>query len=245
MNRFFLFLVVLLGTCHSICSQDRMILKDNVVIECKVEKVGIEVVTYKRYDNLNGPIYEELKQNVVAILYENGTAETFDGKSVSDRGVEKNMSKGVQCYDELDKVSLIDGELKYKEGMKSYLSNEQTYNLMTCFNKSQANAYRRFCRINRAGTILMGVGSIASLCGTACLLVNNEEYNGFDVVGFSFLSVGIPSLLTGIPLDVIGWKNKKRKVTEFYNDNTRTSNLNATSLSISYKFNGIAFGYTF
>ena len=64
--------------CSFIASaQDVITLNNADEINAKVEQIGIEDVTYKKYDNLNGPSYKILKSAIFMIKFENGTKEVF------------------------------------------------------------------------------------------------------------------------------------------------------------------------
>lgn len=57
--------------------------RDANEIEAKVLKVGTAEIEYKRWDNLEGPIYTIPARNVFVIKYQNGTKETISPLSAS------------------------------------------------------------------------------------------------------------------------------------------------------------------
>ena len=61
-------------TAHA---QDRLRLRNGSSLEVKVMEVGTREVTYKRFDNQNGPTYRIVRSSVESIQYENGTKEEF------------------------------------------------------------------------------------------------------------------------------------------------------------------------
>jgi len=71
-------LVILIGMSCSALAQDKIYKKDGVIINAKVKVVGTTSVTYKRYDNPEGPEYTILKKELVQIKYENGTIDVFE-----------------------------------------------------------------------------------------------------------------------------------------------------------------------
>ncbi len=55
MEKIILFISVLFGLTIQIKAQDRIIKLDGTQLKVKVIEVGIEYVSYKIFDNLNGP----------------------------------------------------------------------------------------------------------------------------------------------------------------------------------------------
>ncbi len=76
-------LSLLLAVCFSatMFADDVIVTKDSQRINAKIEEVGLDVVKYRRSDNVNGPLYTLAKTEIVTILYENGTIETFQQES--------------------------------------------------------------------------------------------------------------------------------------------------------------------
>lgn len=56
---------------------DNIILKNGTEIKCKVEDIGLDVVKYKKCENLTGPSYSILKKDIFMIQYANGTKDVF------------------------------------------------------------------------------------------------------------------------------------------------------------------------
>ena len=57
--------------------QDRMVLKNADELSIKVVNISPETITYKKWDNLEGPTYMVNKSEVLFISYQNGTKESF------------------------------------------------------------------------------------------------------------------------------------------------------------------------
>ena len=65
--------------------QDKIILKDGEETLCKVIKVTDNIIEYKKYSNLEGPIYSKSVNEVYMIKYENGeklVLHKFDEKYI-------------------------------------------------------------------------------------------------------------------------------------------------------------------
>lgn len=65
--------------------QDRMVLKNAEELSVKVVNISPDTVTYKNWNNLEGPTYTIYKSDVLFIVYQNGTKESFaEIKSVNE-----------------------------------------------------------------------------------------------------------------------------------------------------------------
>lgn len=60
-----------------VSAQDVIVLRSADEIEAKVVSVGAEVISYRRWDNLEGPMYDIDKSNVLFIKYQNGSKDVF------------------------------------------------------------------------------------------------------------------------------------------------------------------------
>ncbi len=68
----------------SICSlinlnaQDVLYLKSGFEVQVKVYEIGKKEIKYKKYNNLDGPVYTADIKNIKSIKYQNGEEETFE-----------------------------------------------------------------------------------------------------------------------------------------------------------------------
>ena len=94
MKQWFLLGLLAIGavTAHS---QDVIITKKGDEIKTKIVEVGLSTIKYKRFDNIDGPIYEITKADIFIIKYANGSREMFkDSIMLSDPCVQgKNDAK--------------------------------------------------------------------------------------------------------------------------------------------------------
>ena len=81
-NKLFLRKVVAIAICLAgsitINAQDIIILRDGDDIQAVVQEVGVDDVTFKRFDNQNGPNYRLNKADIFMIRYENGSKDVFE-----------------------------------------------------------------------------------------------------------------------------------------------------------------------
>lgn len=73
----FIFLPLFLFVFTTLHAQDVMTLKTGEKIDAKILEVGIDMIKFKRFHNMDGPIYDVGKSNVFMIEYENGTKDIF------------------------------------------------------------------------------------------------------------------------------------------------------------------------
>lgn len=58
-------------------AQDRLVLRTGAEIPVQLADTGAGLIRYKRFDNLQGPVYAALRKDVARIIYSNGTVETI------------------------------------------------------------------------------------------------------------------------------------------------------------------------
>ncbi|HDR88851.1 MAG TPA: hypothetical protein ENN63_04385 [Bacteroidetes bacterium] len=74
-------------------SQDIILKRSGEEIQARVTEVGSDKVTYKRYDNLNGPSYVLEISEIVRIRYENGTEDVFNAAEKEPQAAETDTSE--------------------------------------------------------------------------------------------------------------------------------------------------------
>lgn len=94
----YLFLVLFISIGAFAYSQDILILKTGDEQPVKVLEVGINEIKYKKFDNLEGPVYTILKSDVFMIKYKNGGKDVF-GYSQNNTG---NLPVSVEQKDFLN-----------------------------------------------------------------------------------------------------------------------------------------------
>ena len=72
----FLFSLILC-LCANAFAQDKIYKKNGDVIDSKIKSVGVKTITYVRSDNLTGPEYTIVKNEVEKIVYQNGSEDNF------------------------------------------------------------------------------------------------------------------------------------------------------------------------
>ncbi|GHB53126.1 hypothetical protein [Mongoliitalea lutea] len=64
-------------------AQDVIFKKNEEVITAQVVEVLEDRIKYKKWDNLDGPVYNLLKSEILLIKYQNGYSESFEGEESS------------------------------------------------------------------------------------------------------------------------------------------------------------------
>lgn len=73
-----------LATAAAASAQDRITLRDGGTIKAKVKEVSTKTVTYKKWDNQDGPDFVISKNKVQTIKYANGTEDEIDDADRDD-----------------------------------------------------------------------------------------------------------------------------------------------------------------
>lgn len=62
---------------NTLFAQDKLVRTNSEIVLSKVIEIGQSEIKYKKFDNLDGPIYTEDKANFVSIIFENGKIEAI------------------------------------------------------------------------------------------------------------------------------------------------------------------------
>lgn len=100
---FVLISFVVLVSCFTSAAQDVIHTKDGRAIKSKVLEISDETVSYKMFDNLEGPVFKMASDLIEKIDFENGTHYSFvqDGKShnLSAGGGKNGGTEGGKSFD--------------------------------------------------------------------------------------------------------------------------------------------------
>ena len=76
-------LLLLMIVSISIFAQDELIYRDGETYKVKVIEITDTEVKYRKWNNLNGPIYTESQSELFMLIFENVEKEIFDNKPKS------------------------------------------------------------------------------------------------------------------------------------------------------------------
>ena len=97
-------------------AQDIIVMRDGSIVQSKVTEITSSEVKYKKYSNLDGPLYTIDKSAILAINYENGEKETFAAEEqaptkvaptevMSDEVSEEAMAENKRCIERVNGLS--------------------------------------------------------------------------------------------------------------------------------------------
>ena len=79
-----LFITILIFSRFIVFSQDIIYLKNGTEIKAKIIELTNEFVKYKKYEQQEGPLRNQLISDVFMVIYENGTREVFKEEKKDD-----------------------------------------------------------------------------------------------------------------------------------------------------------------
>lgn len=186
----FLFLV-LITAIHvgKTYAQDKMILRNGNELTVKVIEVDTDIIKYKKYDNLNGPIYSIDKSKVFMITYKNGTKDVF--KKQPSQGYGNNDNQLQNSYNQ------------------PYHSNQPVRYDSNFKRKDPGTAFLWSFLIPGAGQIYAGSGpavTIISYGGLAAGIIaySISEKNYYDYYG-GYTANDPTYVWIGLGIYTIGW----------------------------------------
>lgn len=198
---FFLMLIVSVLTASA---QDVIVKKDGSTILSKVLEIGSTEVKYKKWNNLNGPIYTIFKSEIQVINYHNGLKETFTNARQPQREFDYNnyasqMANSMAANNKLQKEKLY-ASAKSWNTVGSVL-------YWVCFIGGAVTGVLVYDDSNQAPAWIAIGGGTAS--GVLCLLIcksiaNNKENAANSISSIPLIKqnfdVGIGRLSAGIDL---------------------------------------------
>lgn len=211
-------ILALLCFIGTVTAQDVIVMKDQSTIMSKVLEITSTEIKYKKWDNLDGPIYSNSKSEVLSINYENGEVEEF---TETAKKQQSNKAPQVQ-YQYLNSYMTKSGGRLYLNGRP--LSDYEIRRLVSSEDYQQ---YQKGRKLGQAGIILDVVGGIALVVSEAINLFSPDLNNTLgpsvlDTPAFktemAFLIVGTVTLGTGVLLGVFG-SEKIENVADTYNKN--------------------------
>lgn len=95
-------------------AQDVIIKQNGDEIQCKLIEIGSDVIKFKKWSNLNGPIFVEERDDVFMIKYENGEKDVFGVRAATSPAQQTNPSAAISnlTYDKESKSGLRSGNME-------------------------------------------------------------------------------------------------------------------------------------
>ncbi|MBK6264665.1 hypothetical protein JKA74_06420 [Marivirga sp. S37H4] len=157
-----LVILILFLNSFSLNAQDIIVLNNNEKISAKVIVVGLTNITYKKFENLDGPSYEIAKDDVLKITYENGQDEFFLQNSETGLTSKKGIDPSIN--------------LAYKGSVDADYYYNKNWPLWTTFGGTII-----FLPVGLAAGLISGIATpnIEVLIPDKDLLNSPEYYNAF------------------------------------------------------------------
>lgn len=191
-------------------AQDVLTTTDGKIIDALVVEITETTVSYRKWDNANGPTYKMNIENVHKIRYENGTIETFSNlkqsavpSATASRPVSENKMQQSQETPALTKtlqpsVLMIGGDLYNLQGRKL-----EKYEIQRYFGDMYGK-WRKYTAQYNVGSVFCGMGMGFCLVGlmAGCFGDPSSEF----IIG---MSVGtIVCEVIALPLVIVGAKKR-------------------------------------
>jgi hypothetical protein len=138
-------------------AQDVIVKTDGSAVVCKVLTIDNSYVKYKKYSNLNGPIYAVSVADVSAITYENGERETFGKKSTSPVSNNTKQTRRKQPSQSNSKVQTT--PLAFSSANNQNVSDAELYQWYSHKNKTTAQKLNKTAKV---GAIVLGAGGLTA-----------------------------------------------------------------------------------
>lgn len=210
-------------------SQDIITTKTGEDILAKITEISNSEVKYKKFDNLDGPLYTMLKSDILMIRYENGSKEIFNEEPKSNAVPPSNPSNpNLQPQ----------GQLNAESSAEKINSDKLLY-------AGKAEKYRK--RKNTGATLTV-LGGVLFIVGVATL--SNSSYNTTYNGGYTSTSTsgnpeagalaflfGVGGLGAGIPLWAVGAHQQRKYNAKLQSLSFRFHlNPQGKGLTLAYRF---------
>ncbi len=217
---------------------DVIITKDSPQINAKIEEIGLETVTYRLSDNPNGTLYTLAKTDILTILYENGSVETFQQKQESQSGYGQMPvpNYGEYGYNQFvnPKHIVRSGHTFSKNGVT--LSRREYENLLQNTCPEAFQQYKKGKTLTNTGWVLLAGGPIiATAIGIPVFFAgigpNTWKDNDMGAVGggIALITIGGAATVASIPLLCVGYSKRHRSVDMYNSMCTPTITYNITT----------------
>lgn len=226
MKRLILLISIALISMNAM-AQDVIFRSSTDSIVAKVLSIGTKEITYRKWSNLEGPIYSIYIQDVVAIRYANGSYDFFNNKT---EPVIENTNTS---------ISLIRSGNTYLYG-DLVMNNNSLEDWLEEQNCPAAYHQFKAGRITaNAGWAFMIVGLMMDLSGTIIAVKAPRTNAGYILVG-----IGGAFELACIPTLIVGY-SKMHSSADIYNVSCSKTTAIRPYWAVQASSNGIGLAYHF
>jgi hypothetical protein len=184
--KFFVLLIALSCSVNALWSQDIITLKNGDEVKAKVQEVGLTDVKYKKYENLEGPVYTLLKTEIFMVKYENGEKDIFkDEEAADDTSTENKPQKGLAPTESQNmalglftgkkpKASLEIVNTKFENAYGEKLSAQEVRSVLADM-PDALELYESGRRMRTTGWAFFWVGIVCGSVGGAMIDLDNSS----------------------------------------------------------------------
>ena len=175
-------------------AQDIITLKTGEDLKAKIVEIGLNDVKYKKFENLNGPVYTLNKSDIFMIKYENGTKDVFNTTTSApapqpSSGYPSNSSNTETVVRRNNDDGYYHSQSDYDKNMKLYRSKLTKGIVMTSIGVPMLIS----------GIALVGYG--ASVATDDYTSDYPELWAPEVIIGTVFIAAGIPLSIAG-PINI-------------------------------------------
>lgn len=219
MKTIFFLLFILLGT-NRVFSQDTIRFLNNTIKVVKVTEINVDDIKYKRFDNIDGPLYVSNKSEIENIKFSNGLVETFkpsENKSqtvvtptISTSPSTTNQNTTFEKIVIIDKIKLMHfgkpmGESRLLKVINNYPESEKKMLMMKEYANMKSFKKKQYIY----GFVGLGAGVALPYIGMMASLVSNDPTP--IVIG---LAAGVSVGVTGAVIANINKQKRLKKKIE-------------------------------
>ena len=219
---------VLLNTM-SVMAQDVIFRSSSDSIQAQVLTIGTTEISYRKWSNLDGPIYSISINEVAAIRYANGTYDFFSDKSVTTK--EKSNQNSSLTLTRSGNTYYYENQVMNKQATLEWLESQNC--------PSAYEQFRSGIRTANAGWALMATGLMADLVGTIISVKGSVPTARYVLMG-----IGGALEIACIPTIAIGY-SKMHQTVNVYNVSCGSTAQIKPYWSVQASNNGLGIAYNF
>lgn len=220
-SRFFIAIFFLFLFSFSSFSQDKIILKDNKVIECSIINFSKNFVNIKTYDN-----YSTEKQNIYF-----------------ERIKDIEVGPGNKKFQLLNDTHMLMQEIRFRKyglGTRLYIDDKKLTHAeikaLMFGNKNLINDYSSGKTLNITGIVIASIGGLA----TVGSLIAFFAPEGGEIMP---IAISAGTAIIGVSLSYAGTKKVKRSVDDYNSELISNTSAKAFKIGINSSGFGIAFQF--
>lgn len=97
-------------TCRTAKAQDTIVKTNGDRIPAKITEVGTNAVTYKKWDQIDGPNFVDFKTDIRYVRYSNGQKQAFNNKEEVINAVKAPASTGIENNPGKNRIEFLNGK---------------------------------------------------------------------------------------------------------------------------------------